>query len=349
MRVEFATDLLERGAADRLLLLGILAFGANGRHRVLAADRPRYDAWVECLGDPELRDEVRLVFDEGERLEALGARSQGLEVAVDSANSVSLVFAFTLLGYPLRVLLENGRTDRDFLLAFADSATREKLEVAERNGWILFETGGGIGEVRKRLVEFAPSPWARDRVYCVVDSDARAPGAISDGADKVISMLEDLASESALTVPEIGTVLSRRAVENYVDAQVLKRWLCTRLGQAAASKAIRRWERSRDAGESEVRGKTGPVGSYLRALFAVLALEKAPPVVWDHLDFSDGRGEKGNRTAASIWEQLSPLAQSVLERGFTKPLLREFFAEQTDMSDTTGEIRPILNTILERA
>ena len=128
MHGELGQALLTAAQREELALLALCAFGLAGRHRIVPDDRQKWERWAEVLPH-DLADEVRLVWDEGERRVAEGTRSEWVRVApVDAAqfHTVPLVVkpgeALTLLGRPLRVLLENGRNDRSYMLAFADDA-----------------------------------------------------------------------------------------------------------------------------------------------------------------------------------------------------------------------------------
>jgi hypothetical protein len=235
------------------------------------------------------------------------------------------------------------------LLAFANSAIRKKLEDAERHGWLIFETSGGIGEMRKRLeaLHGPATQWAIKRFYCLADSDALEPDEESKDALEVRARFTKIATKLDIKADRVGHILQRRAVENYVELKTLKRWLCDQF-EDRGHKVCERWSNAHARGDQAVSAPDKP-SAITRALFAALALDQAPQEVWNHLDFSLGRGEEGKRrTADSIWDQLTPLQQSVLQYGFTKSRLRNFFAEQRHMPDRTGEIRDVLRVIQER-
>jgi len=342
MQVELSNDLFGAGGEARVLLLGVLAYGFSGRHRIVASEREVFNEWISRLDDSELQEELRLVLDDGEARSALGSPNWTLSVK----TSRSLEDAFVLLGYPFRVLLENGRNDRDFLLAYADSPTRRTLEEAESKGWLLFETSGGIGEVVNRLKELAATPWAVERFFCLVDSDSKEPNAGSEEAVTVRENFTRIAAGLGREPDDFGHILGRRAAENYVNLDALKRWLSARLGGKEFDSLSARWQKALDRKSPSVANtKDGP---YARALFATFALDGVSDVVWNCLDFSKGEGEKGDRTSQAVWAVLEPLQRSVLRFGFTKKLLREFFKDQTGLDDVTGELKPVLGVILER-
>jgi hypothetical protein len=138
--------------------------------------------------------------------------------------------ALALLGRPLRVLLENGRNDRAFVLAFADRASHDALRKAEREGWIVFETAGGIGELLVRI-RAAPEGEPREafRTLYRCDSDARAPGHPTNQAATVQQKLGELSLRYARRAGHFGAVLGRRAAERYAPPGDVVAWAATPL------------------------------------------------------------------------------------------------------------------------
>lgn len=231
MEVELDRALLTARPRDDLVLLAICAFGHLGRHRIVPDDRAAWDRWAETL-PPDLEEEVRLAWDESERRASGGGRSERLAVVpVEPAqfrqNPIVLtpIEALALLGRPLRVLLENGRYDRAFVLAFADEATRRALCEAERDGWVVFETAGGITELVERVKaaqDSAPREVFRTMYLC--DSDALEPGVPSGVAANVKQGLTALAKTFQRQASHFGSVLSRRAAENYAPPEAVLCW-----------------------------------------------------------------------------------------------------------------------------
>jgi len=241
VEVELRQDLLTARTREELTLLALCAFGLSGRHRVVLDDRSAWEPWAETL-PAGLRDEVHLVWDEGERRRYAGGPSERVAVALAAASRfdatplvVTPTEALALLGRPLRVLLENGRNDRAFVLAFADTATRLALEVAEREGWIVFETAGGIGELLVRIraaPEGAPREVFRTMFLC--DSDAREPGHRTREATTVQEKLAELSVLYGRPAGRFGAVLGRRAAENYAPPGDLLAWASAGFGRRAS-------------------------------------------------------------------------------------------------------------------
>lgn len=260
MLVELDAELLAPGTGakphpdDDLVVLAICALGLDGRHRVVALERDRWREWAESF-PPQLADALQLVWDHGEHAEtvaqsAISVRVRPERVCSYLGSSLALdpPTALALLGRPLRVLLENGRNDRRFLLAFARGDQRTRLEKAERQGWIAFETAGGISELKARAeaVDVALRGLSQDlrasgrdgdkeaclellRMMMISDSDTRAPDEPSAEARAIARCLAKLEHRfsGAKFYPagevgalermrgRFGTVLKKRAAENY--------------------------------------------------------------------------------------------------------------------------------------
>lgn len=362
MRVELSADLLA-SEHSRMAVLGILALGASGRHVVVADPSPasgaaeRFEAWRQKLADPHLQDEIELALAEGLQRATVGPRRSTVIVSATPAlGHYPPDEALLLLGYPFRVLLENGRNDRDFLLAYASADTRVYLRDAEEQGWLLFETAGGITEIKARLEEIRKMSWARLRFFCLVDSDAKQPGIPSAVAESVRTVLGEIAADIPLPadqVGKLGKVLERRAVENYLPLPTFKRYIFGRLKKGPANDVDNLWQQAPPTGWQISEAQLGETGSERRALFAALALEGASDEVLTYLDFCQGRGPDGSRTVDVVWNQLSQRQQQALLFGFTKSLLRGFFSDHVEhdpvaLSEPTGELAAILAVIQER-
>jgi hypothetical protein len=350
VQVELGDSLLSTQGPDVLLLVGICAFGYMGRHRVIPLNRGRWDEWAKQL-PATLADELRLVWDEGEQQVALGAASERLEVRANAKLSfecyeilASPQDAFALLGRPLRVLLENGRNDRLFLLAFADAATLNALKRAEDAGWLVFETAGGIGELKVRLEkadEVAPLDAMRMMYLC--DSDAREPGGRSAEATTVQSGLEGLEQRYRRQVGYFGCVLSRRSAENYAPPRAVLQW-----AKSHAPDAWRLFEEASQPRTRDMLARNPSRGSTHGCLLAAIALNELSPEIRAHIDMKSGRGEASIRTIDAIWGRLNDFQQAALQEGFGSRFAASFFGDSRGLSDETGEVIALLQRILER-
>lgn len=358
MHVELDQTLLTAAPREELALLAICAFGLAGRHRIVPDDRRNWERWAEGL-PPDLADEVRLVWDEGERRVAEGTRSEWVRVAPVAAtqfHTVPLVVepgeALTLLGRPLRVLLENGRNDRSFMLAFADDAAKKVLREAEQEGWIVFETAGGIGEIVKRMETPDSEPREVFRTMYLCDSDAREPGQPSDNATFIQKKLADLTARYLRPSGHFGVVLARRAAENYAPPSEVLAWACDTFGNNRASGVI---EQSKtQTGRATLVGQPGDSGSPKRRLLAAIALRELGADTRAFLDMKEGRHKKASdggfaiRTIDLIWNQLDAFQQAALLNGLGASFSAEFYGTRVGLTDETGEITALIATILER-
>lgn len=354
MEVELRSELLGDAQREDLMLLSLCAFGGMGRHRILRDNPTAWNDWAESL-PADLRDEVLLAWDESDRQAAVGAASERVAVISNGPSFVGSPIrltprgALTLLGRPLRILLENGRNDRAFVLAFADKATLDVLKRAEQNGWLVFETAGGIAEINVRL-EDARTAAEQEifRTMYLCDSDAREPDQPSPVAQNIEHAVADLSARLKQATGHFGRSLTWRAAENYAPPGSVLKWARNNFGENAW-KLIRSAE-SADGRQLLTRG-TGSPGSARRNLLAAIALKELStrPEVRGFLDLKCGRASDGKvSTIDSVWDQLDPFQQSVLEDGFGRGFSPAFYAAQTGLQDATSEISDFLATILRR-
>lgn len=359
MEVELDRSLLTAQPREDLVLLAICAFGLLGRHRIVPDDRAAWDEWAAKL-PAELAEEVLLAWDESERRVSVGGPSERVEVVpVGPAHFgrtpiiLTPTEALALLGRPLRVLLENGRNDRAFILAFADEATQRALHKAERDGWVVFETAGGINELAERVEaarESAPREIFRTMYLC--DSDALEPGALSDVANSIQQRLTALTAKFQRRPSHFGAVLSRRAAENYAPPGAVLCWARDNFGPDA-------WRVIQQAQTLTARTNlakgTGVANSSRRRLLAAIALTELSPTVRGFIDMKEGRLRRNKppkadivRTADIVWNELDAFQQAALFDGFGADFSASFYATQRGLQDETGEIRALLAAIMER-
>lgn len=347
MDVELDSALIRSG--DALTLLAICAMGLSNRHRILCDDRTTWNAWADTFGC-SLSGELRAAWDGSEEAASRGRRSTPLRVA-PSGRSTDLTAglqlppeeALLLLARPLRVLLENGRNDRGFLLAFADEAMRTRLEQAESLGWLVFETAGGIGELKVRLEDQKNVPELQHlRTIYLCDSDARQPRQLSSDAREIDGELGKLIARFKARSGFFGKVLTRRAAENYAPPGMVLTW-ASRLVKDAhliiqdAVVKVRR--QSLSAGR-------GNAGSDRRSLLGAIALKELSQTTVVHvIDMKDGK----NGTDATLWNtSLDAFQKAALENGFGKTFSQKFYGSQRGLVDSTGEVAAFLKNVSEQ-
>jgi hypothetical protein len=206
--------------ADLMVLLWL---GATQRHRIVVRDdqATAYTAWLAGLDEATRADWERVVGD-GLRQSELEPSYHEVWVTARGESTWSyphpiLTFgdAIDFLQRPYRLLLENGLTDRAFLLSMCDRATREFLEERISREWVEAEHCGGLGELEKRVKKVRGHVATRMRSSAMFDSDAMRPGAPSPKSEVVRN----------LCYPDVHHhQLERRAIENYLPRAALERW-----------------------------------------------------------------------------------------------------------------------------
>ncbi len=314
MQVELASNLFA-SEVSQLKLLAVIAYGKVGRHVVLLAPEAEeeYKKWADRL-NLDLKEEIQFVLEEGERIASMRSM-RTIEVSTEEDVDKALL----TLGYPYRVLLENGLNDGDFILAFSGTATRKALKTAKDKGWLLFETGGGVEGVEKHLLEIKKQKIARTRFFVLVDSDNKGEGQ-SDSVKRVLDLIQKLAAEDSQQPKSIGLVLKRRAIENYLPVEGFKNWLCKEMTSETVNKVKEDWENQTTSPNGSKKEKA------LLASFAMLNLKESIAKDIDlYYDFSLGRCGEKKRTCDWLWDRLSSIEQAALEGGFGKKEIREFY------------------------
>ena len=301
---------------------------------------------------------MRLAWDESERRATLGGPAERVQVRPATKPSFAQVpivvdpaDALALLGRPLRIMLENSRTDRAFVLAFADKASAQALKKAETSGWLVFESCGGINELMIHATaarRSAPVDVLRTIYLC--DSDATVPGVPSASAAKVKSSLARLERRFSRLPPYFGQVLTRRAAENYAPPASVLTWAVAGLESDDAYRLIEQ-AKTPDGRRTLALG-AGKAGTPRRRLLAAIALKELHPhreKVCEALDMKEGRGPLvSRRTHDKVWNALDSFQQAVLEDGFGSSFSARFYLDQQHLSDETGEISGFIGKILER-
>lgn len=186
----------------------------------------------------------------------------------DKGPRVSIVDALALTRAPLAVLVENRRNDGRFLSRFAvtlPESQRMLFDEAVRRGWIVFEQGGGLTEVRCLLIDLGAG--ANDPVLCplgaraeirkwrltvVVDRDCleiKRPKSLPKAQwtapprdpTQPSAVSSDVSRRATLALPAWGGraavhQLRRRAIENYLPLRTLRGWVdvATKVGDRDA-------------------------------------------------------------------------------------------------------------------
>lgn len=219
--------------------LAALTFTAVlGRHRieVVPEARPGFEAWADRLGafrDALLEAERASAHENAHHPSDIEISVEKREQSSWSKRRLTVDDAVELAHKPFRVLLENGVSDRRFLLAVLRPEDREWLEKRVELEWVELEGCGGIQELKKRV------QWALDeqhilRCAALFDGDAVEPPAthpesnegfrarLGPESRKVLELCEREPADRAAGL--LHHVLQRRAIENYLPDRAFESW-----------------------------------------------------------------------------------------------------------------------------
>jgi hypothetical protein len=165
-----------------------------------------------------------------------------------SAGQLSIDDALTLLQKPFRIFLENGVSDRGFLLAMIEVAIgatpaadgrayREEFERRADREWLEFEGCGGVGELEKRVRWAGNKPDRALRCAALFDSDSVEPARALTETEAERRRRAHQRCRAVAQACESGQVafhmLHRRSIENYLPVAALRRHRAP-AGKAAA-------------------------------------------------------------------------------------------------------------------
>lgn len=222
MRVLFRPDAL------RLLSLSEIGqwigLGAIGRHRLIVEDEAGEEHKRAIAQWPApLRQEWQDIIEMSVRLE--GQETSYHEVVVtcrkESAWSpgtpeLSCKDALAFLYRPYRLLLENRANDLAFLLCACEPLERVFLQRWLDEEWLEPE-GGGIDELKKRAEIIVKHPSGTMRTAALLDSDDVEPKRPNLKSRRIEQMLNERGIYHHR--------LCKRAIENYLPATALERWV----------------------------------------------------------------------------------------------------------------------------
>lgn len=322
--------------------LAFFGFAVEGRHRVLVEreDGP-FSSWFGALS-PEIQEEVAQA-----RAWSIGQSERNpsdVSITVDdcarSAWGVGILAihdALALLQKPFRIFLENGFSDRRFLLAMLEAAMgstpaadgrayREEFERRAEREWLELEGCGGVDGLKKR-VRWAGKETERVlRCAALFDSDATEPARSPTETAAERRRRAHQASQAAAQACESSRIsfhmLHRRSIENYLPVATLRRH-----AKPADGREARAFEKRCKALE-------------------VLGLERHVYNMKGGLD-----GDRGRSPAPPAW--LPPERTTPLEKGFGGDIAKLFerpdcAAAIVDDRTACNELRPFLWTLIKK-
>lgn len=216
----------------QLDLLALLQLGWEGRH-VLRVDNPDSAAlidWLRVLPEP-FPDEIAVAAGLPP-YPLRSSHSQTREVRVEPRRepnwdknppALDVATALLILRKPLSILVENARSDRNFLMEMIPAAQCNDLRRTSDHGWCTFQNGGGLGELIAWLEEHRSGPnnlahpAIRLRTWVLIDHDGDAADSPSIQSHRATERLQSLG------VPHHQ--LRRRYAESYLSRSALGGWI----------------------------------------------------------------------------------------------------------------------------
>ena len=121
--------------------------------------------------------------------------------------------ALALLSRPLKVYVENKKSDGDFLKLLINLLGTQMLKQSLHENWLELQTGGGASDMTNQL-DLDLANHEELRCYVLADSDAPIPGEIGEYAQRI----KVFCNEKGIPC----TILSKRTIENYLPTDSLQ-------------------------------------------------------------------------------------------------------------------------------
>lgn len=202
----------------------IVATIADGWHEWIYPD-PAVDEFKQYVEQNSIYKELleksfvtSTAYESPSRSLTVRAVERSPESATFADGHMDIAIAVYYLTQPLQVIVENERNDGRFLLAHLKPVAGDLMDsFCSRNPPVAFYQGGGKDEIIELLrhkLDQANFRKVPPRFFIVVDSDAEHPGHV---AGRTRELLE-LSRERGVPIK----VLEKRAIENYLDNDILK-------------------------------------------------------------------------------------------------------------------------------
>ncbi len=218
MRVLVGSSVFD-GAVATPLLLRLLHFAYDRRHRVLVRSRTAYRGWMEARLSAADAEVYTQGLDWSEEVETRDPARYELRVEAESAGgSLDVPRAIERLERPFVLVVENDRSDRRFLEAVAPDECKDRLRELMQRSWLQCRARDGITGIPKLIADgLRDTPGEHDRFYAVFDSDAEAPGSPRGENQKQREACQALGVRHHM--------LARRTIENYLTRAALTAWM----------------------------------------------------------------------------------------------------------------------------
>lgn len=322
MRARLASELFDPPISHALLVT-FFRYALDGRHRVEAdLSQPAVSAWVGQQS-AVLQEEIQTAIDSSAKAEALEPSLTILEIGRFAATDFTstpirmrVEDARAFLETPVSLLVEDAISDRDFLMKMLTVEERAVLQEQMRLGYVHFEHGGGLGNMRRRVMDRQGDPSVRHTSWILFDSDAMQPVTASKQS-------EDLRMACA-EVPHYQ--LSRRYMESYLPARALHSW----------------------AAEGHTRAERNSRFSTLTAYTSMRDEQR------HHYNMKHGFAGDESRTDASagtLYDDVPEETRTMLRNGFGPQIGRLYGGDavtEADLRRDSGwsELRPVVRQLL---
>lgn len=322
MRAHLAAELFDLPVSHALLVT-FFRYALDGRHRIeVDLSQPAVGAWLQQQS-AALREEIELAIDASAEAEALEPSLTVVEIGRFASSDLmstpirlKVEDARTFLETTFSLLVEDAISDRDFLMKMLTTEERAALQERMRLGYVDFEHGGGLDNMRRRVMDRQGDPSIRHTLWVLFDSDAMQPGMPSKQSEALRAACAE--------VPHYQ--LSRRYMESYLPARALHAW---------ASEGHNRAER---------KSRFSILGAYLS-----MRDEQR-----HHYNMKHGFVRDESRTDASagtLYDDLPKETKAVLRDGFDSQIGRLFGGEnvtEADLRRDSGwsELRPVVRRLL---
>ena len=204
-------------------LIALIRHGKSGKHRII----PEKISSLEFLNfidrlPSHMSDVVKNIISSSAKFDNLepssiivGVKASGQPEWNKRVPLLPINDAISYLSQPFRILVENSRNDRAFLLTMATEQQRKFLEKYESLNFIEFQNGGGVAELLEILREYTTrDEWLVKTTWVLIDSDSLEPGEISPKSKEVC----DKCSQDGVKFH----ALERRSIENYLPHSAIR-------------------------------------------------------------------------------------------------------------------------------
>lgn len=322
MRAHLAPELFHPPISHALLVT-FFRYALDGRHRIeVDLSQAAAGDWLRQQS-ATLREEIELAIRISAEAEALEPSLTVVEIGRFAATDFTstpirlrIEDARTFLETAVSLLVEDAISDRDFLMKMMTTEERAALQEQMHLGYVHFAHGGGLDNMRRRVIDRQGDPSIRHTLWVLFDSDAMQPGMPSRQSEALRAACAE--------VPHYQ--LSRRYMESYLPPRALHAW----------------------AGE-------GPDRTERRRRFSILdAYQTMRDEQRHHYNMKHGFARDRARTDASagtLYDDVPEETKAVLDAGFDSQIGGLFSGDnvtEADLRRDSGwsELRPVVRQLL---